>query len=140
MPIKSYLLEMKKESPTFWITNICNRNVTLSDLAINIPAYRTVNLMDTKHYQYNLEQLQKSAHSGSLFKKRDKIAVRKVAPEIQKEGKPINRQTAIPSRERSTLEIKEEKYEELQITDDEFANDNAELAEMDSKPVFSKKG
>jgi hypothetical protein len=131
---------MKKESPTFWVTNISNMNVTLSDLALNIPAYRTVNLMDTRHYPYTLEQLQKSATNGSLFKKRNRIVVRKVAPEIHKEEKPINRQTAIPSRERSILEIKEEKYEELQITNEEFAIENADLAEMDTKPVFSKKG
>ena len=130
---------MKKSPLPFWVTNISNMNVTLTDLAINIPAYRTVNLMDTKHYQYNLDQLQKSATSGSIFKKRNKIIVRKTAPEIHKEEKPINRQSIIPSRERSVLEIKDEKYEELQITNEEFADENSELAEMDSKPIFSKK-
>jgi hypothetical protein len=132
---------MKKIAPTFWVTNVSNMNVTLSDLALNIPAYRTVNLMDTKHYSYNLEQLHKSADSGSLFKKRNKIVVRKLAPEVHKENrKPIDRETAIPSRERSVLEIKDEKYEELQVGDEEFANENADLADMDNQPVFSKKG
>jgi hypothetical protein len=131
---------MKKILPTFWVTNISNMNVTLSDLALNIPAYRTVNLMDTRHYQYNLEQLQKSAESGSLFKKSNRIVVRKAALVIHKNSKPlIDRSTAIPSRERSVLEIKEEKYEELQITDEESAAENADLADMDSKPFFSKK-
>jgi hypothetical protein len=130
---------MKKIHPTFWVTNISDRNVTLADLALNIPAFRTVNLLDTRHYQYKLEQLQKSAASGSIFKKRDKIAVRRMAPDIQKDGKLIDRQAAIPSRERSVLEIKEEKYEELQVSNEEFAIENADLVEMDSKPVFSKK-
>lgn len=130
---------MKKVIPAFWVTNVSDRNVTLSDLALNIPAFRTVNLMDTRHYQYNLEQLQKSATSGSLFKKRDKIAVRRMAPDVHKDGKLLDRQAVIPSRERSVLEIKEEKYEELQVSNEEFASENADLVEMDSKPVFSKK-
>jgi hypothetical protein len=130
---------MKRLSTPFWVTNISNRNVTLTDLALNIPAYRTVNLMDTRHYQYTIEQLQKSATSGSLFLKRNMIVVRKVAPEIHKEKKSINHQAVIPSRERSVLEIKEEKYEELQVTDEEFASDNYEMADSDSKPAFSKK-
>jgi hypothetical protein len=129
-----------KRSPTpFWVTNISNRNVTLSDLALNIPAFRTVNLMDTRHYQYTPEQLHKSATSGSLFYKRNMIVVRKIAPEVHKDKKAINHQSAIPSRERSILEIKEEKYEELQVSNEDFALENADLADMDSKPVFSKK-
>lgn len=130
---------MKRLPTPFWVTNISNRNVTLTDLALNIPAYRTVNLMDTKHYQYTVEQLQKSATSGSLFLKRNMIVVRKVAPEIHKEKKLINHQTAIPSRERSIIEIKEEKYEELQTTDEQFASENYEMADLDNQPLFSKK-
>lgn len=130
---------MKKPVISFWVTNVSNRNVTLSDLALNIPAHRIVNLMDTRHYQYTIEQLNKSYESGSLFKKRDKIRKRILAPEVHKESKPIDKQTAIPSRERSVLEIKDEKYEELQITEEDFALENADLADMDNKPIFSKK-
>jgi hypothetical protein len=130
---------MKKQSPPFWVTNISNMNVTLTDLALNIPAYRTVNLMDTRHYQYTMGQLQKSASSGSIFKKRNKIVVRNIGPAISKETKPIDRETVIPSRNRSVFEIKEEKYEELEITDEALANENADLADLDNKPIFSKK-
>ena len=139
-----------KPSPyNFWVTNFSNRNVTLSDLAVTLPAFRTINLMDTKHYQYTMEQLQASAKSGSLFIKRDKIFVRQDHPDIPagrhidimmvEKKVPINLQANIPSRERSTLVIKEEKYEELQFSDEDFANESADLADMDSKPVFSKK-
>jgi hypothetical protein len=131
---------MKKQSPPFWVTNVSNMNVTLTDLALNIPAYRTVNLMDTRHYQYTLEQLQKSASSGSIFKKRNKIVVRNIGPAISKETKPIDRETVIPSRNRSVFEIKEEKYEELEISDEALANENADFADLDNKPIFSKKG
>jgi hypothetical protein len=134
----------------FWVTNFSNRNVTLSDLAVTLPAFRTLNLMDTKHYQYTMEQLEASAKSGSLFAKRDKIFVRKDQPDIP-EGRslnlmavenkmPINFQANIPSRERSTLIIKEEKYEELQISDEEFAAENADTANMDAQPLVVKKG
>jgi len=140
-----------KPSPYhFWVTNFSNRNVTLSDLAVTLPAFRTLNLMDTKHYQYTMEQLETSAKSGSLFAKRDKIFVRKDQPDVP-EGRtlnlmavdnkmPINFQTNIPSRERSTLIIKEEKYEELQISDEEFAAENADTANMDAQPLVVKKG
>lgn len=140
---------MKKQlPPAFWVTNRSNRNVTLADLALNIPAFRTVNLMDTNHYYYTLEQLKKSAQSGSLFKKRDKMFIRMEVPDVP-EGKyidhkaivddmTINREAHMPSRERSTLVIKEEKYEELNISDEEYASENADTAEMDQKPIVIK--
>lgn len=140
-----------KLSPhNFWVTNFSNRNVTLSDLAVTLPAFRTINLMDTKHYQYTMKQLETSAESGSLFIKRDKIFVRKEQVDIPqgryldimavKNKTPINLQSTIPSRERSTLIIKEEKYEELQISDEEFATENADTANMDTQPLVVKKG
>ncbi len=102
---------MVKQAPAFWVSNISNRNVTLSDLALNVPAFRTVNLLDKKHYKYTLEQLEKSRDSGSIYAKRDKIRVRQVAPEIIQPNMPFLKETYIPSRERSILEIKEQHYE-----------------------------
>lgn len=143
---------MKKAQVTFIVTNRSNRNVTLADLALNIPAYRTVNLLDSRHYSYTMEQLRKSAESGSIFKKQDKIYVHRTAPELPSgkyvnlmeagAEKSVNKNAIIPSRERSTLVIKEEKYEELNISDEEFASENADTAEMDQKPlvVSSHKG
>jgi len=106
--------------------------------------------MDTKHYKYTLEQLRKSAESGSLFLKKDKIFVRKDRPDVVESkyidimavdmAPPLNRETTIPSRERSVLAIKEEKYEELNISDEEFANENADTASMDAQPLVVKKG
>ena len=65
--------------PSFWVTNI-SPNVTLADLALNIKAYMTVNLLDARHYKYTMEQLQKSRQFGSIFNKRDKIIVRETEP------------------------------------------------------------
>lgn len=130
---------MKIEKPSFWVTNLSNRNVSLSDLNLTIKSFTTVNLMDTRHYQYTVEQLQKSAAAGSLFRKRDKLVVRKVAPPLpKKDERPIDRGTAIPSRERSILVINEEKYDELQVSDEEFASENAATAEMDAQPLVIK--
>lgn len=137
---------MKKAAPTFWVTNISPMNVSLADLDLTIKAYSSVNLMDVKHYDYTLEQLQKSFQSGSIFKKRDKIVVRKVAPEILKANVPLTRETFIPSRERSLLVIKEENFEELNLSeedqkksDEEFAKANADMADVDFKPLPQNK-
>ena len=137
---------MTKQELVFWVSNISNRNVTLSDLALNIPAFRTVNLLDKKHYKYTLEQLQKSEKHGSIFAKRDKIKVRLVAPEFSQPKIPFLKDTSIPSRERSIMEIKEQHYEELEINEqqkkeEEYANENADLVQLDEiKPFTTTKG
>jgi hypothetical protein len=113
----------KKE---FWITNISNMNVTLSDLALNIKAHSSINLLDSKHYHYNLSQLEESAKSGSIFKKGNKIFVRKVAPETEKKEFFFVKEMVIPSRQRSMHVIKEEYYEELNVSDEDFINENTE--------------
>ena len=117
----------------FWVTNICNRNVSLSDLNLTIKAFSSVNLLDNKHYSYTIEQLEKSVKSGSIFKKRNMISVRKNAPTVTKFNVPLSSETYLPSRERSVLAIKEESYEELNISDEQFADQNAEIADLDSQ-------
>lgn len=110
----------KTELKTFWITNFSNRNVTLSDLYISVPAMSSVNLLDRKHYSFTEEQVRKSAESGSIFKKRDKIAVRKVPPQMIPRAKiAIDPHAIIPSRTVSIYEIKQEHYEELNVGEDE---------------------
>jgi len=136
---------MKTEQPTFWLTNVSNRNVSLTDLNLTVKAYSSINLLDNKHYKYTLDQLQKSVESGSVFKKRNKLVVRKIAPEILRANMPLLRETFIPSRERSVFAIKEENYEELMVenenqkaSDEQFARDNADIIELDGQPLFKK--
>ncbi len=139
---------MVKQAPAFWVSNISNRNVTLSDLALNVPAFRTVNLLDKKHYKYTLEQLEKSRDSGSIYAKRDKIRVRQVAPKIIQPNMPFLKETYIPSRERSILEIKEQHYEELEVgeqqkQDEQYAAEtveDAETANVDGNKPYATKG
>ena len=127
----------RKSKPEFWVTNISTRNVTLADLACNIKAYSTVNLADVRRYGLTLEQIKKSSESGSLLAKKSVIRPRDIAP-IKEDEKaiPILHNAYIPSRQRSLFEIKEVKYEELEVSDDkeiqnkldeQFAAENADL-------------
>lgn len=122
---------MSKEPKTFWITNISNKNVSLGDLNMTVKAFATINLLDSKHYHYNEEQLKKSALNGSIYSKRDKIFVRKVPPTIEV-AIMQSVEANIPSRQRSIVEVKYETYEELNVSDEEWAAENADIVELDS--------
>lgn len=126
----------------FWVTNTSPRNVTLADLALNIKAFSTVNLLDKKHYNYTLDQLLKSQAEGSLFHKRDKVVVRKLPPppKGQQNQMPVLRDASIPDRQRSLYKINETEYEELKVNDEDrkkqdelYAQENADLAELDEQ-------
>jgi len=129
---------MNQRQDSYWVTNISNRNVSLADLCLTIKAYTSVNLLDTKHYYYTFQQLEKSRLEGSIAKKSDKIVKCMGTPQITKVNMPFNRDTSIPSRERSVFVIKEENYEELNVSDEQFAEENAEIAELDRQPLIIK--
>ena len=105
----------------FWITNISNRDVALSDLGLTIRSMTSINLMDRKHYPHlTQEVLTKSEQSGSLFKKSDKVKHRRVPPPmIKQEWTPVDTSSVIPTRQHSIVEIKQEQYEELNIVNDD---------------------
>lgn len=116
-----------KRPNEFWITNKSNTNVSLSDLAFTVPAYKSYNLLDSRHFHYTWEQIYKSATLGSIHKKRHKIAIRKFSPIVNKNiTKKVSDESAVPNRSKSIFEIKEEKFEELSLTDEEFAEQNAD--------------
>jgi hypothetical protein len=118
---------MKQLSPTFWVTNISNKNVTLTDLYISIKANSSVNLL-SKHYSFTLEQLEKSHASGSIYTKRDKIVKRKVPPPPPEETVlKIDVNSIVPSKPRSIFEIKHQRYVELEISDEEYQAQTGEL-------------
>ena len=114
----------------FWITNISNRDVSLGDLYLTVRSYKSLNLLDHKHYHYSWEQIYKSFTSGSIFKKRDKIAARKNPPYVAKKTLTLDRNAVLPSREKSIFEIKQETYEELSLSDEQFAAENAESSDV----------
>lgn len=124
---------------TFWVTNISNMNVSLSDLNLTIKPFSSVNLLDSKHYSYTKEQLDKSVKDGSIFKKRNKIFVRKVAPIVEAKTILSIKDTYIQSRERSVYSIKQETYEELEMTDDEFIKENIDLIDSETSILPKRK-
>lgn len=103
---------------------------------------QSINLLDSKHYSLTKDQIQNSLTSGSLYKRSDKVVVRNIPPAIQNTKGParvvIDESGQFPSRVRSLLEHKEFNYDELQITDDEYAKDNADLAEEDDLGRYKK--
>ncbi len=118
---------MKQLSPTFWVTNISNKNVMLSDLYISIKANSSVNLL-SKHHYFTLEQLEKSHASGSLYKKRDKIVKRKVPPPPEEPAQlQVDLHSVVPSKPRSIFEIEHKRYVELEITDEQYQAQSGDL-------------
>lgn len=127
-----------KNNESFWVTNISVMNISLSDLNVTIKARSSVNLLDKKHYSFTTEQLLQSSKSGSIFKKRSKVLVRQIAPEVDVKKILFNKDETFPSRDRSLLSIKEENYEELSLSDTEYADQNADLANIDAQPLIKK--
>lgn len=136
-----YTMRYVKQKPDFfWITNISKRIVSLTDLALSIQPMTSINLLDNKHYSFNKEQLIKSAASGSLFNKRDKVIVRQVAPGVKrKDLLPFKEDAVFPTKHRSVVEVENIKYEELELTDDDFAKENADTAEQDHLGKWNQK-
>jgi hypothetical protein len=125
----------KSIEKAFWVSNISNRNVTLADLYISVPARASVNLLDARHYGFTEEQLRKSAESGSLFVKRDKVVVRKVPPMmIPKRTIEADPNAVIPTRSHSTYEIKQEHYEELEVGDESLLDDGPIPDQLTTNP------
>lgn len=122
---------------TFWVSNISKMNVSLTDLGLTIPAGKTVNLLDKKHYSYTREELLVSAATGSLFKKKSKVVVRKVPPQYNPGIPGVIKEVAapgnFPSRRRSIVEVIEKEYEELDLSDDTFAQEAADLVDETNK-------
>lgn len=128
----------------FWIVNISNRLISLGDLGILLQPYQSVNLLDKRHYFYTENQIRTSLNSGSLYKRSDKIKVRKIPPDLTNYKGPgkigIDTKNEFPSKIWSIIEHKEFNYDEdePQISDDDYAAENADLAEEDDLGRFKK--
>lgn len=128
-----------KRTDEFWLTNISERNVMISDLNITIKARSTVNLLDKRRYSFTQEQLEKSLENGSLKAKSHLVVKRLVPPGTPMEYKiQVDKSAVVPDKMRSVVEIKEENYEELQLTDEQFAEEMADTVDIDRKPLISK--
>ena len=121
---------MRKTKETeFWVSNISDRNVTVRDLGISLRSKSNVNLLDSRHYNFTLDQLKLSAESGSLHIKSDKLKVRQVAPvqlilpgpQLSNMPRFIAQNTA-----RTGIIVEEKVFEELNIPDEKFADEMTE--------------
>jgi hypothetical protein len=116
-------------SDDFWVTNISDRNVCLSDLALTIPAKSSMNLLDSRNFSLTYSQLEASATEGSLFKKRDKIKLGITHRQIESNSKIELSTQPIQTRRRSAVVIKEPEYKDWLFSDEEFANEMSEEPE-----------
>jgi hypothetical protein len=130
----------RRKSEVFWITNISKNIVSLPDLALHIQPMISINLLDNKHYHFTKEQVIKSSQSGSIFAKRNKVIVRQVAPgEKKKDIVPLQENAIFPTKQRSAVEVEKIKYEELEVSDEEYADDHSDTAEIDHIGKWSDK-
>ena len=135
-----------KNTEPFWITNLSNRDICLSDLRITIRAFTSINLLDQKHYHLTKDQILLSTSSGSIFKRGKMISIRQVPPSTNKDpfkeyAKNLEKQQPInfPSKCRSTIIAEDIKYEELNFDDAVYAAENADIADVDYSGRFYKK-
>jgi hypothetical protein len=134
-----------------WITNIStDKDVCLGDLRLTIKSGQSINLLATKKngqskFLFSRKNIDDSISRGSIFKKRDVIKVRKVAPVIFEtrldlEAESIDR-SAIVNFKRKSAEIEVQEFPDLDMTEDQgeeaFAAENADLDFVDRKPVLS---
>lgn len=131
----------KREKPdSFWITNITKRAAHLSDINVIIYPMRSINLLDKRHSPLTRQQVEKSAADGSLFKYRAAVVVRKVPPEVEAPTLlPFKEDAIYPTKQRSSVELENIKYEELDVPDDVYAAENADTAQTDHLGKWNNK-
>jgi hypothetical protein len=140
LSIYKHYIRMKKENKEdFWITNITRKEVHLVDIGVRIKPMRSLNLLDKRHYSITKEQLDKSATSGYLFTRKNDVVIRKVPPLSEQTHTPlIDRDAVFQTRQRSSVELENIKYEELDVSDDEYAEENSDTAETDHLGKWNK--
>jgi hypothetical protein len=131
---------MSKLSPekSIWITNISKKNVCLTDLAFTVPAGKSFDLLSS-HFHLTEAQIRTSIESGSIAKKSAFIKVRKIpyvplpAQNIEISLEPWNFGPC-----RSQVKVEEKQYEELMLSDENFAEEFSAIDETFSDKVAEK--
>lgn len=133
-----------KTNKSFWVRNISKNAISINDLGLHLMPFQFANLLNNKAYPYLTPEIIKSSlNGGALGKFKDRIIICKVAPpnpDKLKTSPPIDVDllSTPPTKIRSLLVHKEEHYEELQLSDEDYANENAELAEEDELGKYKK--
>lgn len=117
----------------FWVTNFSKRDVALYDLRVTIKSNTSVDLL-SKGYPFTLEQLKKSAESGSLHAKKKYLNINEKEPE---QIKPFQLETVVPDMTlypglkvpRSQVRVSIPHYDEFDLPDEAFADEFTETKE-----------
>lgn len=124
-----------------WVKNLTKMKIVLSDLRYTLQPYRVHDLLDYKHSDLTVEEVEKSLANGSLAKR---IAQKKVVIKLTKPEPIVNKQLEVsklsyPSRVVSGVTVENKVYKELEIelNDDEFAKENADASIEEHKPKIN---
>jgi hypothetical protein len=136
---------VKKIAKEFWITNISKQAIALADLGVDIMPMSSINLLSSR-YQITPEQAIKSATVGSIFKRRHSVFVRNVPPQGARKLTAFNptepifdpKGSAIFSRAHSAVKVEEKHYEELAITDEQYAENEVSQETQDQGSKSNK--
>ena len=122
---------LDNDKPAFWIVNISERNVCLSDLALTVPRRGSMNLLDENHFNYTYKELLKSMQSGSIFKKRHIIKIGKGPPVKIDDQKFEMSKRPIQIRKRSVIDVTETEpdYDEMIWSDEQYANEMSDFGD-----------
>tara|TARA_Y100000310_G_C20583436_1_gene764153 strand:+ start:338 stop:706 length:369 start_codon:yes stop_codon:yes gene_type:complete len=112
------------DKPAFFVINISDRNVCLSDLALTIPAGRCYDLLND-NFSFTIDQLKASLKEGSLHRKRDKIKIGKGRPQVVEPEQKELSEYPIITRNRSAVKVVEPVFDELIFSDEDYANEMA---------------
>jgi len=135
-----------------WITNICKKDLSISDLRISIKYGQSLNLLARNkkgllRYNYSEKHLTASLESGSLFKYKEQgfIKIRNKSPvylnsRLDASVKFLDKATTRDYR--TIIPIEEESFPDLDAAiDDEsmedFAAENADLFFADKAPILA---
>ena len=120
-----------------WLTNISKTIICLDDIGYTLQPRQTLDVLDDRHSNLTLEIVEASINKGSIGASLNKtIFMRKSAPTKDAfKGKIEISKVSFPYKQRMIVEVEEPNYEELYIgiSDEEYANDNAEIAGAESE-------
>lgn len=120
----------------FWLFNISKRIISIPELGFHIHPGRKHNLLDSKHFYYTLDELINCYKYGTIAKHKKELLVK-----LTNEKNSVNKKltdhriikiSEVPmvTRFKMSLDLKEEKFEELEFireSDEKFAEEFAGL-------------
>lgn len=147
--LKWFLLrKIVKRKEELWITNINRfKDIRIGDLGLTIRQGQSLNLLSTKKNglsSFNLTraQIDNSISNGSIFRARNYIKVRIVAPQVFTSRVDVAQGLDLSSRRnlRKPPEIEQLEFPDLDLEDgsaEDFAAENADMDAADRSPILA---